>query len=63
MRCKRIIIDDCETDYLIYDNGTVWNERTNRIIDPVYVDNRICRNNAEYSVEHRRRIHVVLWFR
>ena len=51
MRCKRIIIDDCETDYLIYDNGTVWNERTNRIIDPVYVDNRICRNNVIEVIE------------
>lgn len=63
MRCKRIIIDDCETDYLIYDNGTVWNERTNRIIDPVYIDDRICKNNTNYHLSHTRYLHVILWFR
>lgn len=63
MRCKRIIIENCETDYLIYDNGTVWNERTNRIIDPVYIDDRICKNNADYHINHQRHLHVILWFR
>lgn len=63
MRCRRIIIENCETDYLIYDNGTVWNERTNRTIDPVYIDDRICKNDANYHANHHRYLHVVLWFR
>lgn len=55
MERKRIIIDGCETDYVAYDNGTIFDERSRCFVEVLYSSPG---NNRAYSVPR-----VELWFR
>ena len=55
MERKRIIIDGCETDYVAYDNGTIFDERSRCFVAVLYSSPG---NNRAYSVPR-----VELWFR
>lgn len=62
MRYKRIILDGCETDYIIYDNGSICNEKTNEIIEPMMLDSRRC-TDPGYEKSHYRHLYTVLYFK